>query len=80
MMKYTGLIQEPQFTPAVGPFRCGMRVQVPIHAAMLKRGCNGKEIRRIFEERYRNEEFVDLQPLEGTASAGETAYDPQCLQ
>lgn len=38
MMKYAQVTAEPQFVPAVGPFRCGMRVQVPIHATMLSQG------------------------------------------
>lgn len=76
MMKYSGLEKEPQFTPAVGPFRCGMRVQVPLHAAILQRGKNGKDIWRVLEERYRNEAFVTVLPLESAASVSETAYDP----
>ncbi len=38
MMQYAGISVEPQFVPAVGPFRCGMRVQVPLHASMLNPG------------------------------------------
>ena len=41
MIRYAGLTVEPQFIPAVGPFRCGMRVQVPLHAALLKPGTDG---------------------------------------
>ncbi|MDA3896732.1 MAG: N-acetyl-gamma-glutamyl-phosphate reductase [Desulfobacteraceae bacterium] len=77
MMKYSGLTKEPQFTPAVGPFRCGMRVQVPIHSAILKEGSNGKDVWQALEERYRNDRFVDVLPLESMASASETAYDPR---
>jgi len=35
MHRYSGLSDAPQFVPAVGPFACGMRVEVPIHRAML---------------------------------------------
>lgn len=76
MMKYSGLSKEPQFAPAVGPFRCGMRVQVPIHATILKGGCNGKDIWQVLEKRYRNDEFVNVLPLESATSTSETAYDP----
>jgi N-acetyl-gamma-glutamyl-phosphate reductase len=77
MMRYSGLTKEPQFIPSVGPFRCGMRVQVPIHCAMLKEGTKGKDVWQALEERYLNEGFVDVLPLEGVASVRETAYDPR---
>ena len=77
MMKYSGLTKEPQFIPSVGPFRCGMRVQVPIHYAMLKEGTKGKDVWQTLEERYLNEGFVDVLPLEGVASGREAAYDPR---
>ena len=35
IMRYGGLNTEPQFLPAVGPFRCGMRVQVTLPAKSL---------------------------------------------
>lgn len=37
MRQYGGLEVEPQFVPAVGPFRCGMRVQVPLHSTSTLR-------------------------------------------
>ena len=77
MMRYAGLTKEPQFTPAVGPFRCGMRVQVPIHSAILKQGIKGDDIWQIFMERYQKEEFVNVLPLEDAASVCETSYDPR---
>ncbi len=35
MMRYSGITTQPQFLPAVGPFRCGMRIQIPLHAGLL---------------------------------------------
>lgn len=77
MMRYSGLTREPQFIPAVGAFRCGMRVQVPIHAAMLKESSSGKEVWEVLKERYRDEKFVDVLPLEPVAPVNETTYDPR---
>jgi len=77
MIKYSGLTQEPQFTPAFGPFRCGMRVQVPIPSALLDERSNGRDVWHVLEERYRIEEFVNVLPLESAASISETAYDPR---
>ncbi len=75
-MKYSGLTQEPQFAPAVGPFRCGMRVQVPIPFALLNEGSSGKDIWQALEKRYRAEEFVDVLPLESATLTSETIYNP----
>lgn len=77
MMKYSGLKKNPQFVPAVGPFKCGMRVQIPIHTAMLKGGRNGKHIWQVLEDRYQKDEFVVVLPLESADSDSETAYDPR---
>ncbi len=60
MMKHSGINVEPQFVPAVGPFRCGMRVQVPLHASMLRSGTTGDAIWQALCDRYEDEEFVDL--------------------
>ena len=42
IMRYGGLSTEPQFLPAVGPFRCGMRVQVTLPAKTLSKSGTGK--------------------------------------
>jgi N-acetyl-gamma-glutamyl-phosphate reductase len=41
IMRYGGLSTEPQFLPAVGPFRCGMRVQVTLPAKALPKSGTG---------------------------------------
>jgi N-acetyl-gamma-glutamyl-phosphate reductase len=76
MIKYSGLIKEPQFLPAVGPFRCGMRVQVPLHAAVLNDPAAGRKIWQALMERYRDEEFVDVLPLRDAAQGDEMTFDP----
>lgn len=77
MMKYSGVSVEPQFVPAVGPFRCGMRVQIPLHASMLKAGTSGKAVWKALDERYRHEEFVDVAPLCGPGMVDEHSFDAQ---
>ena len=77
MMKYARLITEPHFVPAVGPFRCGMRVQVPLNAKILANGTTGDQIRAVLHERYHTEPFVDLgEPVDGTRT-DERSFDPQ---
>ena len=43
MMRYGRLSREPQFVPAVGPFRCGMRVQIPLPAGAAGQGRHGRD-------------------------------------
>ncbi len=76
MMKYSGLNVEPQFVPAVGPFRCGMRVQVPLHASMLRSGTTGEAIWQALCDRYEAEEFVDLVNW-ADSKADERSFDAQ---
>ena len=77
MMKHSGLSVEPQFVPAVGPFRCGMRVQVPIHTSMLKSRTNGSAVWEALAERYKGEEFVEVAPLAAPGTVDERSFDAQ---
>jgi N-acetyl-gamma-glutamyl-phosphate reductase len=77
MVKYTGLAKEPQFLPAVGPFRCGMRVQVPLHAALLRDPAAGTKISEALVRRYRGEAFVKVVPLGEGERIHEKTLDPQ---
>lgn len=77
MVQYTGLQREPYFGPAVGPFRCGMRVQIPVHAEALQVGCNGRRVWEVLHERYRDEPFVRVIPSLEPLAAGERSFDPQ---
>jgi len=77
MTRYAGLAQPPHFAPAVGPFRCGMRVQIPLHAALLARGADGKAIWDALEARYRGERFVRVLPLREPLESDERTFDPR---
>jgi N-acetyl-gamma-glutamyl-phosphate reductase len=77
MVKHTGLAKEPQFLPAVGPFRCGMRVQVPLHAALLRDPAAGTKISEALARRYRGEAFVKVVPLGEGERIHEKILDPQ---
>lgn len=76
MMNYAGLTREPQFIPAVGPFRCGMRVQIPIHAELLAGGDDGKRVWGVLRDRYAGEPFVRVMPLAEPLGVHERSLDP----
>jgi N-acetyl-gamma-glutamyl-phosphate reductase len=77
IMRYAGLSAEPQFLPAVGPFRCGMRVQVMIPGKALPKTSTGKTMWEALAARYENERFVQVEPLADPGEADEFTFDPQ---
>ena len=79
MQRYSGLLKPPQFVPAVGPFACGMRVQVPIHQSLLTSGATGQDAWNALAERYRGEPFVEVVPFRNGESIDEWSLDPTAL-
>jgi N-acetyl-gamma-glutamyl-phosphate reductase len=75
MMRYGRLAREPYFVPAVGPFRCGMRIEIPLHAAQLPQATSGRAIWEAYAARYVDERFVRLSPLP-TGALDERTFDP----
>jgi len=76
---YAGLAQPPQFLPAVGPFRCGMRVSLPLHASLLASGATPKRVWDVLADRYRDEPFVRVAPLADPPATDEHSLDPRAL-
>lgn len=74
MMHYGRLTKEPYFTPAVGPFRCGMRLQLPLHREMLR--VPAGEIAGIFSRRYGEQPFVRVVPYEISTPIEEDTLSP----
>jgi N-acetyl-gamma-glutamyl-phosphate reductase len=77
IMRYGRLSAEPQFLPAVGPFRCGMRVQVTVPAKAMAKSGTGKAMWETLASRYGNEAFVQVEPLTDPSAADEFTFDPQ---
>ncbi|MGH0035785.1 MAG: N-acetyl-gamma-glutamyl-phosphate reductase [Myxococcota bacterium] len=78
MTRYSGLASPPQFVPAVGPFRCGMRVEIPLHGSLLPTGGeSGKRIWEALSDRYSGEPFVDVVPIAEPLEADERRFDPR---
>ena len=79
MHRYSGLAEAPQFVPAVGPFACGMRVEVPIHASQLAPGTTGEAVWQILADRYKDERFLEVAAFAGLAPIDDFALDPCAL-
>ena len=79
MQRYSGLEKAPQFIPAVGPFPCGMRVEVPIHQSLLAIDATGESLWQALEDRYRDETFVEVAPFVGLEAIDDFSLDPTRL-
>ncbi len=77
MTRYSGLVHEPLFVPAVGPYRCGMRVEIPLHGASLPAESSGKALHEALVERYADERFVAVRPLLEGQATDEHSLDPR---
>ena len=77
MIRYGKLSAEPMFLPNVGPFRCGMRVEIMIPAKALSKPGTGKAMWKTLAARYDKEAFVEVEPLTDASEADEFAFDPQ---
>ncbi len=79
MQRYAALEHPPQFIPAVGPFACGMRVQVPIHRRLLRDGATPEAVWQTLADRYRGEPFVEVAAFPGVEPVDDFSLDPRAL-
>ena len=79
IMRYGALNTEPQFLPSVGPFRCGMRVEIMIPAKALPKASTARGMWESLVTRYEAETFVRVEPLTDASEADEFTFDPQAL-
>ena len=77
ILRHGALSAEPQFLPNVGPFRCGMRVEITIPAKALSKPASGKTMWKTLAARYENEAFVRVEPPTDATEADESTFDPQ---
>ncbi|MEE3326632.1 MAG: N-acetyl-gamma-glutamyl-phosphate reductase [Myxococcota bacterium] len=77
MHVYSGLDAAPQFIPAVGPFACGMRVEIPIHAHWLSANANASQALEVLTDRYAEEPFVQVHPAPPAGAIHDRSFDPQ---
>ena len=70
-----GLLERPPvFAPAVGDFRRGMLVSVPLQTALLPRRVTGAELHAALAEHYAGEHFVSVRALNDVTALRDGAY------
>ena len=62
IVKYTGLTRRPIFLPAVGNFRQGMIVELPLHLDMLPGRPRLADLQRALEKHYAGSEWITVKP------------------
>jgi N-acetyl-gamma-glutamyl-phosphate reductase len=75
---YSRLTTEPIFAPAVGKWLKGMLVQIPLHLGHLPKQPSAESIQAILEERYAEQRFIKVLPLEQVAAAN-AVLNPETL-
>lgn len=77
MTKHTGLSRDVLFTPAVGNYRQGMLVEVPLHLAALPETPSVERLHGALVEAYDDQRFVEVADLEETEAM--TGIEPEGL-
>ena len=80
MRAHALLEHRPLFAPAVGYFRRGMLVHVPLQLTALARAVRGADLHDALAEHYAGERFVTVRPLNDSAALREgTFLEPEAL-
>ncbi|HSV78754.1 MAG TPA: N-acetyl-gamma-glutamyl-phosphate reductase [Ramlibacter sp.] len=61
IMKYTGMVRRPLFVPAVGNFRQGMLVQLPLHLNTLPGKPTPQDLESVLKRHYQGSEWVTVE-------------------
>lgn len=77
MTKHTGLTRPVLFSPAVGNYRQGMLVEVPLHLSALPETPSIERIHGALVEAYEGQRFVQVADLEETEAMG--GIEPEAL-
>lgn len=62
IMKYSGLSRRPIFIPAVGNFRQGMLVHLPLHLDLLPGQPSAADLHEALQRHYAGSEWVSVEP------------------
>ena len=77
MTRHTGLSRDVLFAPAVGNYRQGMLVEVPLHLSALPGSPSVEAAHDVLAKAYNGERFVEVALLEATEAM--TGLDPEAL-
>ena len=77
MQAYAGLQHRPVFSPAVGRYRKGMLVEVPLALEALPGAPSARQVHAALADAYAGEPFVEVASLD--ESAGVSTLDPEGL-
>jgi len=69
MQLYSGLKRAPLFTPAVGAFRQGMLVHVPVNLWALDKPLTGKQLHDCLAAHYAGQQYVEVRHYGGEPPA-----------
>jgi N-acetyl-gamma-glutamyl-phosphate reductase len=80
MRAHAALDRAPLFAPAVGYFRRGMLVHVPLQLVALPRAVSGADLHAALAEHYAGERFVTVRPMnDGSALRDGNFLEPEAL-
>jgi N-acetyl-gamma-glutamyl-phosphate reductase len=80
MRMHAQLDAAPLFAPAVGYFRRGMLVHVPLQLAVLPRAVGGRDLWEALAQHYAGERFVAVRPLNDSAALRDGVFlEPEAL-
>lgn len=77
MTRHTGLVRDALFAPAVGNYRQGMLVEVPLHLVSLAGWPSVEAVHAVLAEAYDGCRFVEVASLDETEAM--TGIDPEGL-
>jgi len=63
MHHYSQTAVHPLFSPVVGNYYRGMLLEIPLFISQLRKGSNLEALHELFSDRYADEPFVDILPL-----------------
>ena len=77
MQAYAGLKHRPVFSPAVGRYRKGMLVEVPLALEAMPGAPSARQVHAALADAYAGEPFVEVASMEESAGVG--TLDPEGL-
>ncbi|MCR5475437.1 MAG: N-acetyl-gamma-glutamyl-phosphate reductase [Lachnospiraceae bacterium] len=70
MKCHAGLTKDPVFIPIVDDYYCGMIVNLPVHADMMKKRMAPKEVRDMYAGHYKDSAFIRVLPYGAESETG----------